>query len=526
MKAMLTGDEASQFFEAQRILYPNLGLDLFAGLIGTIVPPALTLTLFVCLALGAFIYAAIWWRSRRGEKTDLALVLIILLAAYSEPLYWGLFNYILGLGVMFVALHRAIEQQKAYSGNFVITQAMLVGAMCLISIFPVMLYVSFCLGMLLVAIADGKREGRFTDLANLMRSHWLSASVVVVLLLVMEPGQSGETQWHLATKLTGIFSIGKTTNLSFEYLLSALVLGAAAWLAWLRGMRMSRHEAAGLLACCLLFAVMPKNLMSVGAADRRLVPAIVTIAVIFVGGPSAQTAKPTRFATSLLSAVVALKLALLVYLWAPLKELDATYAEIAKAIPPDAIVLFVPPVNDHRPNAVERARRFTSLAAQLQPVPAAEAHVFVQHPHLLLKSLAGRHVLPTQAFSNFWAKKKPEFRDLPDPAPSETYADVATALARLPPGVVSYVISHIDLDGFFPPGASARRMAEVGGVQLYLATRVGETLPRQPGEGQLVQHGSEPTCWSSVRPHWAVKDLCPYRPYPDPRHGASLQPSP
>ena len=479
-ETMLTGDVGHRFFRASSDLYPNLAIDVVTGVLSKFVSPSVALTLFICLAVSVYISAAIWWRWQRGERTDLPLLLIVLLAAYSEPLYWGLFNYILGLGVMFVALHRAIEQRKTCSGSFVVSQALIVGAMCLTSIFPVMLYVCFCLGFFLVAVSDDWREGRLAESANLLKSHWLSAIMVIVLVMLMEPGQTGTTEWHLATKVTGVFTVGKTTNLSLEYLLSLLVLGIIAWLIWRRGVSLDRYELAGLLACCFLFVVMPKDLMSVGAADRRLIPAIVTIAVVFVRGPSLGTARSEMGATALLASIVAVKLGLLLYLWAPLKELDAVYAQITNKIPANAIVLLVPPVEEERLDAIERARRFVRLASTFQLVPASEAHVFVQYPHLLLRNLAERNVLPTQVFSNFWAKRMPEFRDLPDPATSETLADVAAELAWLPPDIVSHVISHIELNDALAPDISLRKIAEVGNVRLYSAVRAGPGLLQWP----------------------------------------------
>lgn len=469
--AMLKGHVESEFFQASNNLYPNLAIDAFGSLLSSVVPPAASLTLFICMAVGVNISAVVWCRHVRGERTDLPLLLIILLAVYSEPLYWGLFNYILGLGVMFIALHRASEKHNMPSDKFAVSQALIVGTMCVISIFPVMLYVCFCLGMLLITLYDDWCARRFAESRNLLKSHWLSAILVIGLLTVIEPGQSGKTEWHLVTKITGIFSFGKTTNLPFEYLLSAIVLGVVAWLASRRGVKASRHEVAGLLACCLLFIVMPKELMSVGAADRRLVPAILTIAAIFVRGPSHQTVRIERVATELLAVVVVLKLGLLIYLWAPLTELDAAYVQITKEVPQNAIVLFVPPVKEARPDAVERAKHFVRLVSTFQPVPAAEAHVFVEHPHLLLRSLAGQHVLPTQVFTNFWAKKIPQFRELPNPATSQTLADVAAALTGLPQGIVSYVISHIDLNDALAPEVSLRKIAEIGPVRLYTASR-------------------------------------------------------
>ncbi|CAD5252648.1 conserved membrane hypothetical protein [Bosea sp. 62] len=473
---MLAGDAVAQFFQAGDRLYPNLAIDVFTGALGKVVPPSVALTVFICTAVCAYIAAAVWCRQARGQRSDLSILLIILLAVYSEPLYWGLFNYILGLGVMFVALHRAIEQRKAPSGSFGVCQALILGAMCLISIFPVMLYVCFCLGMFAVTARDDWRARRFADSADLIRSHWPSAVMVAALVLVMEPGQTGTTEWHLATKITGIFSVGKTTNLSLEYGLSALVLGAVGWLAWRRGLNAGRHELAGLLACVLLFLVMPKYLMSVGAADRRLVPAIVTIVAIFLPGPPSQPAGSERAATALLAGIIAVKVGLLFYLWAPLTRLDASYAAIAKEIPANAIVLFAPPVEEARPDAIERAWRFARLASALQPIPAAEAHVFVEHPHLLLRHLAGRNVLPTQVFLNFWAKRAPELPQLPDPATSQTLADVAAELAWLPRGVIVFVVSHIELDDVVVPDLAVRKIIEVGGVRLYSAARIGDLL--------------------------------------------------
>jgi len=473
-ETMLADDMVAQFFQAGDRLYPNLAIDVFTSVLGKVVSPSIALTLFICTAVCVYILAVVWCRQARGEHTDLPLLLIILLAVYSEPLYWGLFNYILGLGVMFVALCRASEQRKSHSDSFVVTQALILGGACLISIFPVILYVCFCFGMFVVAARDDWRARRFAESAQLLRSHWLSALVVVVLLLVMEPGQSGPTEWHIATKLTGIFSVGKSTNLSFEYGLSALVLGVVGWLAWRRGLNAGRHELAGLLACGLLFLIMPKYLMSVGAADRRLVPAIVTIAAIFLRGPPAQPVRSDKAATALLLGIVAVKAGLLLYLWAPLKQLDATYAAIAREIPAHAIVLFTPPVEEARPDAIERAWRFAKLATAFQPIPAAEAHVFVEHPHLLLRHLAGRNVLPTQVFLNFWAKRASELPQLPDPATSQTFADVAAELAWLPSGVSVFVVSHIELDGTLAPDLSVRQITEVGGVRLYTAVRIGE----------------------------------------------------
>lgn len=473
---MLADDAGTKFFQTGDRLYPNLAIDVFTSVLSKVVPPSIALTAFIGTAVCVYISAAVWCRQARGERTDLPILLVILLTVYSEPLYWGLFNYILGLGVMFVALHRAIGQHKNPSDGFIVSQALILGAMCLVSIFPVMLYVCFCFGMLVVAVRDDWHARRFADSAKLLRSHWLSALVVALLLLVMEPGQSGPTEWHAATKITGIFSVGKSTNLSFEYLLSGLLLGVVGWLAWRRGLNAGRYEWAGLLACVLLFLVMPKYLMSVGASDRRLAPAIVTILVIFLHGPPREPVRSERAATALLLGIVAVKVGLLLYLWAPLKQLDATYAAITKEIPANAIVLFAPPVEETRPGAIERARRFARLVLALQPVPAAEAHVFVEHPHLLLRHLTGRHVLPTQVFLNFWAKRAPELPQLPDPATSQTLADVAAELAWLPGGVTVFVVSHIELDAAIVPDLAVQKIAETGGVRLYTAARVGDLL--------------------------------------------------
>lgn len=474
---MLRADDAvAQFFQAGDRLYPNLAIDVFASVLGKVVPPSMALTAFICTAVCVYISAAIWCRQARGERTDLPILLVILLTVYSEPLYWGLFNYILGLGVMFVALQRAIAQHKSHSSSFVVGQALILGAMCLISIFPVMLYACFCFGMLVLALRDDWHARRFVESAKLLRSHWLSALVVAALLLVMEPGQSGQTEWHAATKVTGIFSVGKSTNLSFEYLLSALLLGVVAWLAWRRGLNAGRYEWAGLLACGLLFLVMPKYLMSVGAADRRLVPAIVTLTAICLHGSPRGPVRSETAATALLLGIVAVKVGLLLYLWAPLRQLDASYEAIAKTIPANAIVLFVPPVEKARPGAIERAWRFVRLASALRPIPAADAHVFVEHPHLLLKHLAGRNVLPTQVFLNFWAKRAPELPQLPDPATSQTLADVTAELAWLPRGITVFVVSHVELAAALVPDLSLQEIADIGGVRLYSATRSGDLL--------------------------------------------------
>ena len=180
--------------------------------------------------------------------------------------------------------------------------------------------------------------------------------------------------------------------------------------------------------------------------------------------------------SALLIAIVALKAGLLVYLWSPLKQIDATYEAIAKQIPTNAIVLLVPQVGEVRPGAVERAWRFARLVRAFQPVPAAEAHVFVEHPHLLLRHLAGRNVLPTQVFLNFWAKRASALPQLPDPATSETLAEVAAELAWLPRGVDVFVVSHIELDDAFAPDLAVRKITEVGSVRLYAATRIGDHL--------------------------------------------------
>ena len=89
-------------------------------------------------------------------------------------------------------------------------------------------------------------------------------------------------------------------------------------------------------------------------------------------------------------------------------------------------------------------------------------------------------MLPTQVFSNFWAKRLPEFLELPDPATSQTLADVAAELAWLPPDIVSHVISHIGLDDALAPDVSLRKFVEVGNVRLYSATRVGPGLLHWP----------------------------------------------
>ena len=67
-----------------------------------------------------------------------------------------------------------------------------------------------------------------------------------------------------------------------------------------------------------------------------------------------------------------------------------------------------------------------------------------------------------QVFTNFWVKKNLKFRELPNPATSQTFADVAAALTGLPQGIVSYIISHIDLNDALAPEVSMKKIAEIG----------------------------------------------------------------
>jgi hypothetical protein len=271
--------------------------------------------------------------------------------------------------------------------------------------------------------------------------------------------------------VTGIFTFGNTSSVPLEYLTSAMILGSIAVLAWQRGIKVSRYEVAGLLACCALFLVVPKDWNSVGVADRRLIAAIVLMGVIFVRGPSANKHRSARAVTMVLLAIIALKALLIMYLWTPLKEMDGIYTAIARAIPAKAVVLFVPPVEEQRADATERAKRFLTAVSHLSPLPVEDVSVFNHHPHLIMHSLLGKDVLPTQAFTNFWMKKRPEFRDLPNTATALTRSDIARVLAKISVGSVSHVVSHIDIRPLLPPGASAEEQRQVGPVTLYVVTR-------------------------------------------------------
>lgn len=466
----------SRHFYVAPGLFPNMALDAAASILTRIMSPKAAIVLFLCGTAVAYIASLLYWRACLGEKTDAPLLLLMALVFYSEPLHWGLVNYVFALSVLHLALALLTKQALKPSPAFPVTQAVLLAVLCLSSIFPVMLYIAFCAGMALESLRRAPRAERPRVLGRLVRLHGLSALTVLALVSVMEPGQNGETLWDFWTKFLGVFSVAKTTNVVPEYALSALVLVCLALLSWRRGWAVGGPARAGLIACCVLYLVLPRELMSVGQADRRLAPAIAGFVIAFIRGPQASSARLSAAMTAGLFLLLALKAALLIHVWSPLADLRASYRAIAAAIPVGASVMSVPALKDERPPGAARAFAYLKRAARLEAIPPEEAHDYVYYTHLHLAEMAGKDIASPNIFTNFALKPKPGVNLPPFLGTASDLPDLREKLRHMVPAPGLYVIAHRDLDAqrAFPPGWTLRLVTASGPVRLYRTEAVAE----------------------------------------------------
>jgi hypothetical protein len=446
-------------------LYPNMAMDVVTGLLTTIMSPAAALMVFLCGTIVGYFASILYWRASLGEKTDTPIYLLIALVLYSEPLQWGLINYIFGLSLMHVCMSLLNRQTSRPSRFFPVTQAALLAILCLSSIYPVMLYIAFCAGAALETLRCAAPVMRGGVLGRLVRQHGLSAVMVITLVSVMDPGQTGSTNWSLWSKLTGVFTVAKTTHVLLEYVVSALTLLSLGILVWQRGWVADRYARAGVLACCLLYLALPEELFSVHLSDRRLAPAIAGLVLVFVRGPRPAN---THFSTKLaggLSLLIMIKAAILVHVWSPLVDFRASYRTISAAIPSGASVIFIPGLEEEQWGARTRVQAYLQRLIHLKPIPPEEEHHYVRYFHLHLEQIIGKDVYSPHIFTNLGLKANVAERPL-----LFLDANLSTLRSKLRSVVFNqktYLISHLDLNVVLPPGVTAHKLIRSGSVTLY-----------------------------------------------------------
>ncbi|WP_230530197.1 hypothetical protein [Microvirga roseola] len=473
-----------QFFQLREALYPNMAMDVATGLLTTIISPSAALLTFLCGTVVLYFASTVYWRRSLGQKTDAPIYIFILLILYSEPLYWGLINYLFGLALMHFGMASLMRQESHPSRLFPTTQALLLTVLCLSSIFPVLLYIAFCAGMALESLRSASGSERITVLARLIRQHLPSAVVVIALVGIMDPGQAGATEWNFWRKFTGLFSTAKTTPVLPEYLLSIVVLCCLIWLVRQRGLIASRPARAGLLACCLLYLVLPDQLQSVHLVDRRLVPAIAGFVLVLI-----RDAKPGATCSPVplircLSLVIGIKTVVLVQVWSPLAEIQASYRTIAAAIPSGASVIFVPPLDKEQEGAIVRTQSYLKHLLHLEPTSPATAHLNVHYFHLYLAELSGKDINSPQVFTNLAVKIRTESFALPDLVMARDLEDLSSRLQLSHLGPETYAISHVALENFLPSRVSADVLVRSGTVTLYLV---------RPDEPDYMSNAAPPT---------------------------------
>ncbi|MGF9763993.1 hypothetical protein AAII07_53670 [Microvirga sp. 0TCS3.31] len=458
----------SSYFHISYRLYPNMAMDVVTGLLTTIMSPAAALMVFLCGTVLAYLTSILSWRASLGQRTDAAVCLLIVLILYSEMVYWGFFNYVLGLSIMHVCMALLNHQTIRPSRFFPVTQAGLIALLCLTSIFPVILYVAFCAGSAFEALRSSAPGARRAALGRLFRQHGLSAMMVVTLVSAMDPGQMGSTNWSIQLKLLGIFSIAKTTYVLPEYAISALTLVCLATLVWQRGLVADRDARAGTLACCLLYLALPEELHGVHLTDRRVAPAIAGLVLVLIRGPQPAA---TRFSTTALtmglSLLIAIKAGILAHVWTPLASLQASYRTISALIPSGAFIVFVPPLEGQRWGAGTHVRAYLRRLSHFERIPPEEAHQYIHYYHLHFAELIGKDVYSPHVFTNLALKANLSANPLPFLAHVADLPELRTKLhgAVIAPNI--YLISHVDLQPILLHRLRARKLMNSGPITLY-----------------------------------------------------------
>jgi hypothetical protein len=256
----------SIFYAFDLRLIPNLPLDLAAVLLGRFVDPARVALLLTCAAAAGFYLSIVYWRASNGRATSVWTCLLVVLVLYSFPLQAGLINYILGLGLMNIALARlerrdAAPTAKHSSVDFHAGQWALVVVMYFCSIFPVLLYFAWCAGAYLHDLL--LRKVKFSALVmRAVALHLAPAVAIAALIFWGDPSPPGDsaTTWLLLKKLEGVVSIGRMSNLPHEFLMFAFILLAIALRYAAGALRLDARNAAGLAALVIFFLAVPSTL--------------------------------------------------------------------------------------------------------------------------------------------------------------------------------------------------------------------------------------------------------------------------
>src|SRR5215210_2779835 len=259
---LLNGKE-STFYEFHLRLIPNLPIDVFAALTRNLLDPTIAVLALTCVACAGFYLSVVWWRWSRGRPTRLWMCLLLVLALYSKPLYFGLINYILALAIMNVGLARLEARAEHPSIGFSASQTVLVLLMYLCSLFAVVLYFSWILG---TALFDGLRgpQRHFRDVVRRdARIHLPPVLIIFGVILManpVPPAEAARNTWAIDLKFAALGSIGRMSNLPHELLFSLLVFSLLGFGLWIGALRIRPRLLAGLCGVIASFIIVPGKL--------------------------------------------------------------------------------------------------------------------------------------------------------------------------------------------------------------------------------------------------------------------------
>jgi len=485
----------SVFYAFDLRLIPNLPLDLAAALLGRFVDPARIALLVTCAAAASFYLSIVYWRATNRRTTSIWTCLLVVLVLYSFPLQAGLINYILGLGLMNVALAR-LERRDTMptaadrSLDFCAGQWALVVVMYFCSIFPVLLYFAWCAGAYLHDLLS--RKVSFSALAaHASALHLAPAAVIAAFIFWGDPSPPGDsaTVWLLLKKVEGLASIGRMSNLPHEFVMFAAILLALGLRYAAGALRLDMRNGAALAALVVFFLAVPSTLHGVNLVDVRLPMAIVGV-LLATGRETAAAARPriNAVATGLVVVLALGRIASLPAAWLPLAGLNAAYADLARRVEPGASVYFVVDGLTNAEREREIVSGWASALAGGDPPTRRTLMAYATFWHLHMAAFRGKDVYLSQTFQNFSIKQKP---GLPlellyrVPLP---LAPTVGILARQP---YDYVLSHIDLDAVRIPGKKLCLEAEQKTIRLYRLV-ADDTCPTAIAAGMLRSPPSPP----------------------------------
>ncbi len=314
-----------QFYEIVWQPLPNLAMDVIVPPLAQVMPLAWAGKIFVLLCFLALSGgAAILHRVVAGRWSAWPLLVFFLL--YSRVLLWGLLNYLLGVGLIFVALAVWIALRERHP-----LIRLAAGSVAALALFFTHLMAFGLYGVMVAGYELGRllhRRSSPLQAALTLLLAGLPFIPALAILVFATPGAAGVVAFgQPLRKLDLLFSVFDNYSRPFDII---CFVGAVAGLAlaYLKGwIRLNPAMAGPVTLLGLVYLVTPSQLFTAASVDHRI-PLVLAVAIIAGSDWAAPRLNPRRLFTAAASVLFLLRLGMVAVNW---QASERSYAELQPA---------------------------------------------------------------------------------------------------------------------------------------------------------------------------------------------------